>query len=386
MIHLPRKAAVATAALSAVLIALTGCSSAQGGGAPADSSGGTTDAGAIAAAQEQVEKYSGIVDGFMPTDPLSDPSALSGKSVVYIPAVAQLPFFATSYEAVKAAFAEVGMKADICDGAANPATTSACLDQALNSGAAGVIMDAISPEIAQESFDKVVASGMPVVLGNIPTPAGSPDNVATVGPDTTLAVSLAADAVIVDSEGAANVVTVRFIDSPVTEEWHDNGALPAFADSCPGCKVTTVDIKTPDMASLPAKIAAKLLADPSVDYLLPSLAPAVVSTTQGATDAGREGMPLASTATTVSDLQQIAAEGGLFASVGWDVVRTSWYEADVVMRKILGQDVDATQYVSPVRVFTADNIGDLDVSQAGWDSSNWFGGAGYQDEFRALWK
>ena len=88
MIHVPRKAAVATAALSAVLIALTGCSSAQGGGAPADSSGGTTDAGAIAAAQEQVEKYSGIVDGFMPTDPLSDPSALSGKSVVDIPAVA----------------------------------------------------------------------------------------------------------------------------------------------------------------------------------------------------------------------------------------------------------------------------------------------------------
>lgn len=371
-------AAVAGLGISLALV-LVGCST------PTDTDdGGEADTSGVQHAQEQLDTYTKVVDGFVPSEPIEGIGDLAGKTVVYIPAVASIPFFSTSFTGLKGAFDVVGIDVQICDGQANPATTSACLDQALNTGAAGVIMDALPPALAQESFDAVVAAGIPVVLGNIPVPEGSPDTVQQVGPDTALATSLAADAIIAQSEGAASVLTVTVIDSPVTEGWMTNGALAEFEEFCPDCKVSNVDTKTADLQALPAKVSAAVLADPSIDYLLPELSPEVVPTIQGATDAGKTGLPAASTATTLGDLQSIAADG-LFASVGWDVVRTGWLEADALMRLIVGQEFDASQYVSPVRVFTTDNVGDLDLSQEGWDSSNWFGGDDYQDALTELW-
>ena len=42
--------------------------------------------------------------------------------------------------------------------------------------------------------------------------------------------------------------------------------------------------------------------------------------------------------------------------MGWDGVRTSWNEADVLDRLMLHQQVDATKYLSPVRVFNSSNV------------------------------
>lgn len=365
----------------ALATALAGCSGASSGGsttAAADSSG-------LAHAQAQVVKYSKVTDGFLPTDPLTDAASLKGKSVVYIPAVAAIPFFATSYTALQKAFAVVGMTVQICDAQASPSPTAACLQQAINTHASGVIMDALPPVIAQEAYDAVVKAGIPVVLGNIPTPSGSPANVATVGPDSVLTSALSADAIIADSKGAANVLAARVIDSPVTSGWIDQGGIPEFKKYCSGCSFTSVDTKTTDLQSLPSKISAALLAHGDVNYLMPQLSPEITPTVQGATDAGKGTLPASSTATALGDLQQLKAGPNLKSTVGWDVVRTGWLEADFLMRKITGQSADASKYVVPSRIFTADNVKTLDISQAGWDSSNWFGGSDYQKTLTALW-
>lgn len=367
----------------AVALFVTGCGPSTGGANGASGSG--NGASGLDHAKQQIAKYSQAIDGYVPTEKLSAPAALAGKKVMYIPAVAAIPFFSTSWKAVKEAFAAVGVQAEICDSQANPATTAACLDQARNEADAGVIMDAIPPALAQQSFDKLASAGIPVVLGNIPVPAHAPANVVSVGPDTTLAVRLAADAIIAKSGGKAKVVAVEDTDSPVTVAWYENG-VKEFADHCPGCQVTTVRTKTADMQSLPSKVSAAILSHPGTDYLLPELSPIAQATIQGAADAGQATVPTASTATTFGDLQQVAAGKSLFTSVGWDVVRTSWYEADVLNRLILKQTVDATRYVSPVRVFDASNVTSLDISQNGWDDSNWFGGNAYEKTFRDLWK
>lgn len=379
-----RAVALATIGLSMAVV-VAGCSTPSGDDNTSGEPTTPVDTAGVDHANAQLETYRQVVEGYLPDEPLADPAALAGKKVMYIPAVAAIPFFVTSWTAVQAAFGEVGVEASICDGHADPALTSACLDQALNQGYSGVIMDALAPAIAQQSFDAVVNAGIPVVLGNIPTPAGSPENVVTVGPDTVLAVSLAADAIIAKSGGSANVVAVKITDSPVTEGWFDNGIVE-FETYCPDCIVTTVESKTAELDSLPSKVSAAILANPGIDYLLPSLDPARDATVQGAADAGQPNMPTASTATTLGALQALAAGKSLFASVGWDLVRTSWYEADVLNRLMIGQVVDATKYVSPVRVFDETNIGELDVSEAGWGSSDWYGGDAYQDVFRTLWQ
>ncbi len=366
----------------ALATVLAGCSGTTGGGT---TSSAAADTSGVDHANAQLAKYSKVIDGFVPSEPLTNASSLSGKTVVYIPAVAAIPFFATSYTALKAAFKVVGVDVQICDAQASPSPTAACLQQAINTHAAGVIMDALPPVIAQEAYDAVVKAGIPVILGNIPVPSGSPATVQTVGPDMNLATGLAADAIISASKGTAKVLAVRVIDSPVTSGWMDNGATPEFTTNCPGCKVTIIDTKTTDLQSLPSKVSAGLLANADVNYLFPQLSPEVTPTVQGATDAGKGTLTASSTATTLGDLQQVKAGPNLTTSVGWDVVRTGWLEADLLMRLIVGQKVDASSYVITPRVFTKANVGSLDLSQAGWDSSSWFGGTDYQKTLTGLW-
>ncbi|WP_411720266.1 hypothetical protein [Mycetocola sp.] len=62
-----------------------------------------------------------------------------------------------------------------------------------------------------------------------------------------------------------------------------------------------------------------------------------------------------------------------------------WLAVDLAARSLLGISFDAAKYTVEPRVFTADNIADLDVSQAGWESSDWFGGPEYQAELSKLW-
>lgn len=376
-----KHAPAAAAAGVALVLLLGGCT------APADTptDGGDADTSGLAHAQEQLDTYSEVVEGFLPSEPLTDGASLEGKTIFYIPAVAQIPFFATAYTALVDAFSNTGVNVQICDAQANPATMAACLDQALNTGAAGVIIDAVPPQIAQESYDAVVNAGIPVVLGNIPVPEGSPDTVKRVGPDTAAATALAADALIVASEGAAQVLAVRVIDSPTTQGWFDEGAGAEFAEFCPDCTVTIVDTKTADLQNAPAKVSAGLLADPSIEYLLPQLSPEILPTIAGATDAGRPELEAASTATTLGDLQLVSEGPNLIASVGWDIVRTSWVAADLLSRLMVGQAV-TEDYTVPLRVFTTENVADLDLSDEGWATSAWFGGTDYQDTLIGLWK
>ncbi|GAA2216279.1 hypothetical protein GCM10009850_117480 [Nonomuraea monospora] len=373
------RAALASTGIAVALI-VAGCGSSDTGAAEA-----AGDTAGVTHAEQQIAKYSQVIDGYVPTEKLSDPAALKGKKVMYIPAVASVPFFVTSWKALKAAFTAAGVQADICDAEANPATMSACLDQATNGGYSGIVVDSISPAIAQQSYQKALNAGIPVVLGTLPLPEGSPSTVVTVGPEPKLPVQLAADAIIAGSKGKANVVGVEITDSDSTKSRYEGG-MEEFKTYCPGCQVTTVETKSADMQQLPSKVSAAILAHPGVNYLMPEFSNVADATTQGAIDAGMGHIPASTAATTLSDLQNLAAKKSLFATVGWDVVRTSWNEADVLLRLMIGQKVDATKYLSPVRVFNAGNVGSLDVSQAGWDNSSWFGGDDYQAEYRALWQ
>jgi ribose transport system substrate-binding protein len=372
-------------------LVLAGCassaSSGNGGGnaASSASSGSASTNAGLAHAQQQIAKYSGVVDSYMPTDKLGDPAKLVGKKVMYIPAVATVPFFQVSWSGIQSAFAAVGIKASICDAQANPATMAACLNQAVNEGYSGIIIDSITPDTAQQAYDKAVSAGIPIVLGTLPLPAGSPSTVVSVGPEPNLPVQLEADAIIAKSGGNANIVGVEITDSTSTTSRYQGGAQE-LSTYCTACKLTTVQIKSPQMQQLPSQVSAAILADPGVSYLMPEFSNIADTSAQGATDASKGSLPLSTAATALSDLQELAAGKSLFSTVGWDVVRTSWNEADVLDRMMLHQQVDATLYLSPVRVFNSSNVKSLDISQAGWGDSNWYGGNGYQAAYRALWK
>lgn len=96
-------ALLATGALSVALLA--GCSSGGSDTAPSDTA---TTAGSSDLAQ-QVADFMKKGDAYpIPTDPVSDPTALQGKTVYYIPITAQAPKFAIVKAGLKDALKVLG--------------------------------------------------------------------------------------------------------------------------------------------------------------------------------------------------------------------------------------------------------------------------------------
>lgn len=375
----------------AAVLALAGCSQAAGT-APASSSASSSASSAggdanVTAAQQQLDAHTAVpTDGFLPTAKISGLAALKGKTVVYIPAVAQIPIFQTSFKAYSSALAAAGITAKLCDGQSNPSAVAACLQQAINTDAGGVILDSLPPIIAQQAYDAVLKAKIPVLLVTTSRPADSPASVQLGGPDIVAATALAADVIIADSKGKANVLAIRVIDSPSTIQWMNDGALKEFKDRCPGCTVKVIETKSADLQNLPSKVSAALLAAPNVNYLFPQFSAEVDGALKGAADASRTDLTGLNTVTTTGDLQRVKSGQGLKYSVGWDPVRESWVNTDLLLHLMTGQAVDASKYTVPVRVFTKANVAGLSLTQAGWDSSAWYGGTAYQTSLKALWQ
>jgi ribose transport system substrate-binding protein len=369
-------------ALSITTLALSGCA---GGTNP--STGATTEGNAagVEEAKQQIAKYTEAVEGFVPNTPLESPESLAGKKAMYIPAVSAVPYFATSYKGTQQAFDKLGMSTQLCDAQANPSNLSSCFNQVLNQNFSAVVVDSIDPSLALEAYTAVAKAGIPVVLMNVGVPADSPSNVVAFSGPNVLGQQLASDAIIADSNGAANVVGVKVIDHPGTIAWWENGAAEEYKKLCPGCKLTTVETKTTDLQNLPSKVSAALLQNPDAKYLQAELSPETIPTIKGATDAGRSDQSVVTAAATLSDLQQLKDGSGLKWAVGWDNVRMQWLATDLVARLLLKMETDAASYTVEPRVFTADNAKDLDVSQAGWEDSNWFGGSNYRSALTTLW-
>jgi len=368
-------------------LALVGCSqpSAQGDADTDAADAPQSDTSGLQTAKDLVAEYTGIVDGYLPSEPLGDTSSLSGLKIMYIPAVGAIPYFATSHQAASNAFGELGMTVDLCDAQANPSSFSSCFNQVITQGYSGVIVDSIAPELALEAYNEVAASGVPMVLINVGIPESSPESVVGFSGPNILGQQLASSAIIADSEGTANVIGVKVIDHDASKMWWDEGAAQQYADLCPDCTLNVVETKTADLQNLPPKVSAALLQNPDATYLQPQLSPETTPTLQGATDAGRTDVSAAVAAATLADLQQVESGSALKWAVGWDNVRMQWLGADLLARLLLGLPTEADQYSVAPRLFSAENVDGLDVSQEGWDSSDWFGGSGYQETLISLW-
>lgn len=200
--------------------------------APQPSSSGASPTGVTEAAA-LVDTYTGLVDSFRPTEPLGDASSLSGKKLMYIPAVAAVPYFATSFKGTQAAVADLGMSAELCDAQANPSSLSSCFTQVLTQGFAAVIIDSINPAIAIEGFNEVAATGIPVVLVNVTAPDGSPKNVTSFGADNVFAQTLASSAIIADSKGTATIIGVKVITTMGPNSGGTRAQPPSTKSSAP---------------------------------------------------------------------------------------------------------------------------------------------------------
>ncbi|MGP6170002.1 sugar ABC transporter substrate-binding protein [Microbacterium sp. A204] len=380
----PRIAGVAVAAISMLILA--GCAS--GGEEP---TGNATEPAAELSAEAQaakdiVDAASVAVDEFDAPGPAFDGSALSGKTVYYIPATLQVPTLNYIGESLADALSNLDAKVEICDGKANPADISSCIAQAIDAKAGAVVSSGITPEFAPTAVADLQAAGIPWVQATTtPTGDGDPSQVAYVAEDQVKLQSWSTNWIIADSNAKANVLVIKLTDTPATSAWADHGILGVYEQACADCTTEVIEINSGQLERLPSLISSALVANPDITYIQAQFDQFLPAVTQGIQSAARDDIKVASVDANLSALQDLASDGDVKSSVGYNKTALAWYIADAAARMAAGESAVENLDFPYRRAFNETNVADLALTPDAEASGEWFGKADYQAGFLELW-
>jgi ribose transport system substrate-binding protein len=308
--------------------------------------------------------------------------SLKGKKVWWIPDATAIPYFAAVLQGAKAAAAAAGIKLEVCDGNSTPTAMSACIQDAINEGGAGVVGDGFDVSQVQQAVNSLEAHHIPFVQGDLTQQPGN-DKIAYVWNNSFLQAKLAADAVIAQTKGKGNILLIRQTDSPTTEAFVDQGGLPQLKQHCPDCKVTIIQTNFEQLSQLTSAVSSALEKNPNIDAIYAEF-DLEGSSVLGALQSLNKKIPVYSTTALLSGLQLIADGKGEVADAGTDPAYMGWAGVDQVMRMMLKKPVNNTVPM-PVRLFDTANVKSLALTNTAFNTGAWYGATGFQKMFEHLW-
>jgi ribose transport system substrate-binding protein len=383
-------AAITAAALLAACSSSGSSSSASGGSTSSAVSSSSASASSpassgVTAAQQMVAQFEAVPSHPVPSASLKGVSALKGKTVYYVPLVQQIPGFVLTAAALKTALSKVGMKLQICNGEAQPSAVSACIGQAAGANAAGVILDSIPFGMAANSINSATAKGIPVIVSDQLPP--TPSTKSTDKVDYALGAPYQPNDIaywtIADSGGKANLIIAESADSPSSIAYVTN-SLGIYTKDCPACKVTVKQISQSAAAQMASDTSAYLLADPSATYYYTEFEDCLQPALQGLQTSNKSAVKLSVAGGTVDGLGLLAkGSSQVKAVVAVDQAYAGWALADQILR--MATKAAPVNVLYPTRLFTAQNIGSIQVTTAAQSSGAWFGSTSYQAAFQKDW-
>lgn len=374
-------AALTAAALLAACSSSNSNTSANSGSSP--SASGSTSSG-LALAQQKVAKLEATTSSYpIPTASISGVSRLKGRTIYYIPLAQAIPTFVVAAESMKVAMARAGLKLQVCDGQGQPTAIAACVGQAVAANAAGIILDAIPYGMVQNALDSAKAKGVPIVVGDQSPQAGtaSTDQVAYV-PGPLDEPSQIAWWMIADSGGKANAIIAEEVDNPTSTAMVTN-SLDIYKKYCPGCTVTVKQITASTNTLLASATSSNILSNPGVDYYYTEFEDSLQPTIQGIQQSARTNISLSVASGTVNGLGLLNGNSAVKAVVVADEAYEGWALTDELLR-MATKSAPVVETI-PTRLFTKQNIGDIQVTPAAQASGTWFGSTSFQGDFARLW-
>lgn len=375
------RALALTGALAVGILALSGCeasSSGSGGDASASASGSATGLAAeVAAAME-------APGNTVPTEKVADGGALQGKTVYYVPITLQSAQFNVTATALTAALKTLGASIQICDGKGTPTDVGSCITQGVSAGAAAIVSDAVSYTLGENAFDAAQAAGIPVIISNQIPDSDHPAS-ATLGYMATGGSSqqeITAEWVTEDSGGTAHVLANVTADGPSPKAFFAAGQQ-VYDQQCPECVIVTNEVSSANFSLVSPSTQSALLANSQTGYVQTQFAQFLQPTLGGIQGAGVQGkVKVIAGSVQLADLKAVA-DGSVTAATGQASAFTGWLLADMALRLVAGEQLP--QYTIPVRLFTAQNIGDIELTDAAEASGEWYGDTTYPTEFAAIW-
>lgn len=375
------------AALAAGAVLLTGCSSVEDQAKASKEDTAAASSPEAQDAQAKVDEASRAVDAFTaPGGPVEGVDAVKGRTVYYVPANGQVPLFQAIRGSLEKALGEAGVEVEVCDGKANPGNMASCIQQGVDADAAAIVTGSIDEVLVTNAYKSAKKAGVPVVnLMTVPAGDADPTDVAYLTPDFIKLQALAADWVIADSDAAANVLVVQVTDTPVTNMWAEKGILAEYDTACPDCEVTVVKANTGQLDKLSGLITSELTKNPDIDYVQTEFDFALQPTVQGLQGANANDVTISSHDGTLGGLQMLESGQFVGSEIGINADALAWYAADQTLRLMVGQPANEMVDFPYVRMFNADNIGDLDLTPDAEKTGEWYGSTDYQDGFTKLW-
>ena len=369
-----------SAVMAGALAGLLAVSLATATGAGADSG--------VDYAKKKVAAAAPAIQAFKAPGPaLTNVKSLAGKTVYYIPATAVVPLFKAIGDSLTQALQSAGVKVQVCDGKSNPASIADCFSQAVAAKAGAIVAGSIPAELAPNAFAAATAAGIPIVNTlTVPAGPGDPKLVGYVTPNFIGFQQVMADYVIANSNGTANVLVLKILDTPATKIWIDAGALPEYKKYCPKCKVTTIGLNTSQLSKLPSLISAALIKDPKINFIHSEADVFVQSVMQGlkSSPVGKN-VQVVSMDGALPVLQMVKAGTAVKADMGYNLNAFGWYAADQALRMMTGAPSNQMVNFPYSRLFQKANTSRLNLTPQAQNTGEWYGSTDYQGGFKKLW-
>jgi ribose transport system substrate-binding protein len=366
------------------LAVLAGCGSSGAGSTATATTSAGSDSG-VAKAQAEVARLSAATTKYpLPTAPVAGVSGLKGRTVYYVPLVQQIPGFVVTADTMKAALAKAGLQLQVCNGQGQPSAIAACVQQATAANAAGIILDAIPYGMAQNALDSAKSKGVPIVVADQYPPDGTKnDNQVSYVPGVVDQPTQIAWWTIADSQGKANLIIAAEGDSPSAKQYVTN-SLSVYQDNCPGCKVTVKMITATTDALLASATSSNLLSNPAATYYYTEFEDSLQPTVQGIQQSGKNGsIALSVAGGSVNGLSLLKGDSVVKAVVAVDQPYAGWALTDEALRMMTKSGPVDESF--PSRLFTKQNIGSIQVTDAAQATGEWFGDGSYQAAYAQLW-
>ncbi|MDX3245449.1 substrate-binding domain-containing protein [Streptomyces sp. ME18-1-4] len=313
--------------------------------------------------------------------PTSGPTAVAGKTIVYVAQTMTNPGVAGTADSVRKAARVIGWHVRVIDGGGTPAGIQAAMSEAVDVRPSGIVIGGFDPGSTSQQVARANAAGIPLIGWHAvasPGPSRRPrlfTNVTTKVEDVARA---SAQWVISSSDGTAG--TVVFTDASIPFAKYKSDLIRKELATCAGVKLLAYEnIPIPDAGSRTPREISSLLSrfqgrwTHSVainDLYFADAAPAFRA-------AGNKGsgppFNIGAGDGDPSAFERINSKQYQAATVPEPLSLQGWQIVDEFNRAFSGRP--ASGYVAPVHISTADNSHGATT----WDPT------GYREAYRKIW-
>ncbi|MFG2799792.1 substrate-binding domain-containing protein [Streptomyces pseudovenezuelae] len=328
------------------------------------------------AAVKQAEKTDIPWDG-----PTSGPTAVPGKTIVYVAQTMTNPGVAGAAQGVRNAAAVIGWNVRVIDGGGTPAGIQAAMSEAVTLKPAGIVIGGFDPNSTSQQVSRANAAGIPLIGWHAvatPGPSKKPrlfTNVTTRVDDVS---AISARWIIAHSNGHAGVVIIT--DASILFARSKSELIKKELATCAGVKLLAYEnIPIPDasnrtpreISSLLSRFQGRWTHSAAInDLYFADAAPAFRA-------AGKPGsgppFNIGAGDGDPSAFQRINSKQYQAATVPEPLNLQGWQIVDEFNRAFSGRP--ASGYVAPVHITTAANS----HGATSWDPS------GYRAAYRKIW-